>query len=1086
MERRLSRFGLSLILFIAAFTAHPLWQRQAQTNISQQSVKDWQIHRSSEFDKTGQPDAFADGFVITRSGEGTRCRQMTNLESTELVAVERLMEMRALSDGRRERLQQQGLRITLRGTPQLEGFSQAKEAFLRAAAKWESIIQSPIGIVVDVDYGPTFFGSPYSPGTIGATGAQALVLSPGSYTGVRQALINTAASSQQRAIYNSLPPNQLLTDLGPVAELRSVSPVLRAIGLLDPIADPDAELSRIGPPPIIGFNSAFSFDFDASDGTDPDKIDFENAALHEIGHALGFVSDVGAKETAPGRVLGPTIWDFFRFRPGGLNLGSITSVPRVQLAGGEQVFFTGDAEVGLSTSSNAGTGGDGRQGSHWKDDSLTGKYIGVMDPTASMGMRGVITDADLTALNYFGFRINSEAIVSEVLSLDDNTREQGLQLASALVVNRFTPTRYPSVLQSLRVQIPPTPDGSSPVGLPLRIIAFVDQNRAGQPPANPSLILDRTVNVTPLASLRFIEVMITEPPTITTGDLYVGIQSTSSNLLIAVDSSGAPQSRSFVSTDNGASFQLLRGADERTLNFIARPVLTARLGDTPAPALGVLSPAAIEPGSPPFTLFVSGKNFQADSVVRWNGSDRLTEYLSGSELRAQISGADVGNAGTANVTVFTPGPGGGESVVLNFKVTGERPVPVLTRLNPGTRAVGGGDFILNVFGFNFTPQSVVRWNGQDRLTTAVNSTQLNTVIPGSDLASGGQNRITVFTPGPGGGTSNELNLLISPCSYTLSLSALTAGSGGVFAGVVLNTDSACSWTASADVPWVTFTNPASGGGAGKYVINYQIAPNAVPNVRLGIITVGGRQLNIRQAGRATSVSAANFAPRLSPNAIAAVFGQGLAKSTQPAPSQPLPLNIDGTSATVIDSSGVTRPASLFFVSPNQVNLLIPGNTAPGLTSLRVLVDGILIADGVVTISTVAPSLFSASADGNGLAAGVILRMKADGTQSFEPIARFDSAQNKFVPVPIEFGAETDQVFLALFGSGIRGRSALGAINVRVGDVDLPVQFAGPQNDFVGLDQVNVLLPRTLGGRGEVTISMTVDNNLANPVSVAFQ
>ncbi|MCI0338019.1 MAG: hypothetical protein L0226_10605, partial [Acidobacteria bacterium] len=247
-----------------------------------------------------------------------------------------------------------------------------------------------------------------------------------------------------------------------------------------------------------------------------------------------------------------------------------------------------------------------------------------------------------------------------------------------------------------------------------------------------------------------------------------------------------------------------------------------------------------------------------------------------------------------------------------------------------------------------------------------------------------------------------------------------------------------------------------------------------------------RQLNIRQAGRATSVSAANFAPRLSPNAIAAVFGQGLAKSTQPAPSQPLPLNIDGTSATVIDSSGVTRPASLFFVSPNQVNLLIPGNTAPGLTSLRVLVDGILIADGVVTISTVAPSLFSASADGNGLAAGVILRMKADGTQSFEPIARFDSAQNKFVPVPIEFGAETDQVFLALFGSGIRGRSALGAINVRVGDVDLPVQFAGPQNDFVGLDQVNVLLPRTLGGRGEVTISMTVDNNLANPVSVAFQ
>ncbi len=1088
MERRHGRFILYLILIIAAFTAYPLWQRQAQAYNSQQPAKDRQVRRSSEIGQPTPADALVAGFVITRSGEGTRCRQMTNLESTELRAGERLVEMRALSDGRRERLQQQGLKITLRGTPQLEGFSQAKESFLRAAAKWESIIQSPIGIVLDVDYGPTRFGTPYPPSVIGATSAQILIrIDPEEYSRARQALINTAASSQQRAIYNSLPPNELLTDLGPTRNTLGVTPVLRAIGLLNPIADPDAEMALIGVPPSIGFNSAFSYDFDPSNGIDADKIDFEYVALHEIGHALGFVSAMGFNEISPLLPFPfPTIWDFFRFRPGGLNLGSITSVPRVQLTGGEQVFFIGDAEVGLSTSSSLGTGGDGRQGSHWKDDSLTGRYIGVMDPTALMGLRDVITDADLTALNYFGFRINSEAIVSEVLSLDDNTREQGLQLTSALVVNRFTPTRYPSVLQSLRVQIPPTPDGSSPVGLLLRIIAFVDQNRAGQPPANPSLILDRTVNVTPLASLRFIEVMITEPPTITTGDLYVGIQSTSSNLLIAVDSSGTPQSRSFVSTDNGASFQLLRGADERPLNFIARAVLTATLSSTPAPVLAVLSPSAIEPGSPSFTLFVSGKNFQADSVVRWNGSDRLTEFFSGSEIRAQITAADVANAGAANVTVFTLSPGGGESVPLNLNITGDKPVPGLARLNPGTRAIGGGDFILNVFGFNFTPQSVVRWNGQDRPTTPVNSTQLNAAIPGSDLASGGQNRITVFTPGPGGGTSNELNLLISPCSYTLSLSSLTFFSVGQPSGVVVNTDTACSWTASADVPWVTFTNPANRVGEGKYVVNFNIASNTALDARTGIITIGGRQLNIRQAGRATSVSAANFAPRLSPNAIAAVFGRGLAKSTQPAPSQPLPLNIDGTSVEVIDSRGATRAAPLFFVSPNQVNLLIPEGTATGGVVLRILVDGILFADGVVTINTVAPALFSVSADGNGLAAGVILRIKADGTQSFEPIARFDSAQNKFVPIPIDFGAETDQVFLALFGSGIRGRSALGAINVRVGDVDLPAQFAGPQNDFVGLDQVNVLLPRTLGGRGEVTISMTVDGNLANPVNVAFQ
>ncbi|HSY15292.1 MAG TPA: beta-propeller fold lactonase family protein, partial [Jatrophihabitantaceae bacterium] len=62
--------------------------------------------------------------------------------------------------------------------------------------------------------------------------------------------------------------------------------------------------------------------------------------------------------------------------------------------------------------------------------------------------------------------------------------------------------------------------------------------------------------------------------------------------------------------------------------------------------------------------------FVAGSVVRWNGSDRpTTSNGSVNGLTAQISASDIAAAGTAVVTVFNPGPGGGLSNSLTFTIT---------------------------------------------------------------------------------------------------------------------------------------------------------------------------------------------------------------------------------------------------------------------------------------------------------------------------------------------------------------------------------------------------------------------------------
>ena len=123
-------------------------------------------------------------------------------------------------------------------------------------------------------------------------------------------------------------------------------------------------------------------------------------------------------------------------------------------------------------------------------------------------------------------------------------------------------------------------------------------------------------------------------------------------------------------------------------------------------------------------------------------------------------------------------------------------------------------------------------------------------------------------------------------------------------------------------------------------------------------------------------------------------------------------------------------------------------------------------------------------------AAFALRVKADLTQTNEPVAQFDAAQNKFVALPLDLGldlgANSDQVFLVLFGTGIRFNGGLAGITATIGGVDTQVTFAGAQGGFVGLDQVNLRLPRSLAGRGDVELVLKVDGQRANVVTVKIR
>lgn len=232
---------------------------------------------------------------------------------------------------------------------------------------------------------------------------------------------------------------------------------------------------------------------------------------------------------------------------------------------------------------------------------------------------------------------------------------------------------------------------------------------------------------------------------------------------------------------------------------------------------------------------------------------------------------------------------------------------------------------------------------------------------------------------------------------------------------------------------------------------------------------------------ATTASGATYqGGSVAGESIVSLFGANLATTTVVQTQLPLPTTLGGTTIKVRDSLGIERLAPLFFVSPLQINYQIPAGTAVGLATVTVTnADGI-ISTGTIQITSVQPGLFAANADGQGVAAAFVLRVKPDGSRSYEEIVLRDQT-NRFIARPIEMGA--DDLYLELYGTGVRQRSDLANVSVKIGGVNAPVLYTGAQGSFVGLDQINVQVPRELAGRGEVDLVLTVDGKTANAVKV---
>ena len=243
------------------------------------------------------------------------------------------------------------------------------------------------------------------------------------------------------------------------------------------------------------------------------------------------------------------------------------------------------------------------------------------------------------------------------------------------------------------------------------------------------------------------------------------------------------------------------------------------------------------------------------------------------------------------------------------------------------------------------------------------------------------------------------------------------------------------------------------------------------NVTLGTATV------------TSDVNAADYATgTLSINSYATMFGSSLAGATASG-SATSTAPVAGVSISVADSKGNSLPAPLYYVSFNQIDLIVPPGLAAGKATLTISNGSGTTTTFAMTLGAVAPAIFTADSSGTGAPAAFVATYTGTQSQTTDAF-QCGGAPYACGPATIALAAGT-QVYLELFGTGISGTAASND-SATIGGIQATIQYAGPQGGYPALDQVNVLIPASLAQSGLVTLQLIVGGVAANPIQLVLQ
>lgn len=226
----------------------------------------------------------------------------------------------------------------------------------------------------------------------------------------------------------------------------------------------------------------------------------------------------------------------------------------------------------------------------------------------------------------------------------------------------------------------------------------------------------------------------------------------------------------------------------------------------------------------------------------------------------------------------------------------------------------------------------------------------------------------------------------------------------------------------------------------------------------------------------TTGNPCNANSTVAPDMIVSAFGADLANTTIPATAWSTDLG--GTMATLVDSSNTSFPVEMDYVSPAQMNYMVPSNAAPGPATLTITSGDKTVTTSIVLVAPVAPGIYTYFANGQGTPAAIAICSgtcsgwtNSLGNGQFWQYVFTSGCTAEPCAAPLTWGP-SDSLTIELFGTGFRHAASLSNVTANIGSTSLQVQYAGAQNVYAGLDQVNVLIPQSLNGAGDVSLTVS--------------
>lgn len=415
---------------------------------------------------------------------------------------------------------------------------------------------------------------------------------------------------------------------------------------LSTLPDIDAEFnSDVDNSTVLGANSWYY----GLDGNPPgNDIDFVVVVMHELVHGLGFLSTVNL--TTGEKYLGRDDAYMRHLEHHGAATPNYPSM-------------TNSQRVTASTS---------QTNLHWTGTAVTAAFGGIPLTAGFSGghvqMYAPSTAQPGSSVSHFDTAVTPNELMEPAYTSGINS----IGLAEQLLTDIGWGTTG-DLSANLSLTMTDAPD---PAAVSANLAYAITVSNAGPDPANGSTVTDvLPAGVTLVSAIpsqgscsgtNTVSCYLGTIPSGGNATVTLTVQPTAINAALANSASVSSPVSDTVLANNSAN---------TTTNVSANAV----------PVISTLSPSNVPPGSANFTLTVNGSGFVNGAVVRWNGANRVTTFVSSSRVTAAVLAADVATAGTVSITVFNPAPGGGTSNNASFSISNAPPV--------GSGGGGGGCFI---------------------------------------------------------------------------------------------------------------------------------------------------------------------------------------------------------------------------------------------------------------------------------------------------------------------------------------------------------------------------------------------------------